>query len=101
VNYESFAQRPVVKLRELSGPPMNVRVTNASAASTLSAIEVQLRESGVTLLPYREHIIVAVLQLSQNNVVRYFEESVTLNTARNSLPDKAPKDEIWLNPSAR
>jgi len=97
--YETLASRTVLTVNvPYPGNKINMRTTNAvTRTEALKLMETELEKAHITLIAH-DDFIVACPSARKTEVADYLAAFGTSSMVRKPLPDKASKDETWLNP---
>jgi Na+(H+)/acetate symporter ActP len=98
--YSQLAGRKILKANvEYPAPKITLVTTNPLTRSeVVEQFKSTLAESKLALIPYGDDIEVLSPVSRTNELTRYLASFGFAEMVRQPLPDKAPKDETWLNP---
>ena len=97
--YQALVGYPVLTLNvDYPIVKVTMRTTNAVTRSeAVQLMEDELSKGQIALIK-RGDFIVAAPARRQSEIMQYLTNFGTAAMVRNPLPDKAPKDETWINP---
>ena len=98
--YAALSDQTILKANvEYPGARFTFNLTNAiTRAEFQRFLDAQLAEPGLTLLPCGEHLLILSPFSRTNELARYVRAFGPVDMIRQPLPEKAPKDDLWIAP---
>lgn len=98
--YGELAGKTILRPSDQS-PQAKIYYTQTAASTREGAcrlLDEQFAQAGVALVPCGEHLLILSSLARTNEVAAYVREFGASQNVRQPLPEKAPKDAIWIAP---